>query len=199
MNAQSTGEVLDVVNRFRIVSVGGVGVGKSSLINCVFQVNGAKVSDFKPGDANIDQEITSETNPLFVLHDSKGFEPTDLSTFNVVREFLLKKSDDGLELKDRLHAVWLCIQTPIAGARVVETVDEAFLKLAQEHRIPVVVVFTQYDLLVRKYAEDSENQAQLEFDRSVKSLENAVARLKIEMPPYMNVAGALANTVEREI
>ncbi|KAJ7656143.1 hypothetical protein DFH06DRAFT_1200202 [Mycena polygramma] len=188
MNAQSTGEVLNVVKRFRIVSVGGAGVGKSSLINCVFQVNDAKVSDFKPGDAIIDQEITSETNPLFVLHDSKGFEPTDLSTFNVVREFLLNRSDDGLDLKDRLHAVWLCIQTPIAGARVVETADEAFLKLAHEHRIPVVVVFTQYDLLVRKFTEDSENQAQLEFDRSVKSLENAVARLKIEMPPYINVA-----------
>ncbi|KAF7344043.1 hypothetical protein MVEN_01693800 [Mycena venus] len=192
MNAESTGEVLDVVKRFRIVSVGGAGAGKSSLINCVFQVDDTKVqaqvSDFEPGDANIHQEITSETNPLFVLHDSKGFEPTDLSTFNVVRDFLLKKSDDDLELKERLHAVWLCIRTPIAGARVVETADEAFLKLAHERKIPVVIVFTQYDLLVRKFTEDSENAAKVEFDRSVKSLENAVARLNIDMPPYINVA-----------
>ncbi|KAJ7239924.1 hypothetical protein C8J57DRAFT_1372316 [Mycena rebaudengoi] len=188
MHAESTGEVLNVVKRFRIVSVGGAGTGKSSLINCVFQVNDAKVSDYETGDANIHQEIGSKTNPLFVLHDSKGFEPTDLSTFNVVRKFLLEKSDDGLELKDRLHAVWLCICTPIAGARVLETADEAFLKLAHERKIPVVIVFTQYDLLIRKSREVNDDTAEVEFDHSVKSLKKAVERLNIDMPPYINVA-----------
>ncbi|KAJ7831796.1 hypothetical protein B0H14DRAFT_2592480 [Mycena olivaceomarginata] len=208
MCAQSTEEVLDVVqrqvismctsdqlqttqriNRFRIVSVGGVrvlclqrltiieqtaqaGVDKSSLINSVFQVNDAS-------------RILNPETPI--LSGKSGFKPTDLTTFNAVREFLLRRSDDSLELKDRVHAVWLCIQTPIARARVLETADEVFLKVAHKRKIPVVVVFTQYDLLVRKYTEDCENAATLEFDRCVKSLEDAVARLVIDKFPYINV------------
>ncbi|KAJ7266076.1 hypothetical protein C8J57DRAFT_1229483 [Mycena rebaudengoi] len=154
-------------------------------INNDFWNRDQKVSDFETGDANIHQEITSETNPLFVLHDSKGFEPTDLSTFNVVHDFLLEKSNDDLELKDRLHAVWLCVRTPIAGARVLETADEALPKVAHEHKIPVVIVFTQYDLLVRMHMEDA---AKAEFNPFVQSLKKAVERLAIEMISYINVA-----------
>ncbi|KAJ7337623.1 hypothetical protein DFH08DRAFT_1014892 [Mycena albidolilacea] len=162
------------------------GVGKSSLINCVFDVDDAKVSDFNPGDADIDKEITSERNKLFVLHDSKGFEPADLTTFNVVHDFIIRRSNDQLELKDRLHAAWLCIKTPFAGGRVLEAGDEKFLQLAQEYKVPVVVVFTKYDILVRKpgYTED---KSKAEFMGYVKSLETAADRLGIKMPPYINV------------
>lgn len=65
-----------------------------------------KVSHFIPGEADISHEITSESNSRFVLHDSKGFEPAKMETFNIVRNFILKKSEESLELKDRLHAVW---------------------------------------------------------------------------------------------
>ncbi|KAJ7276781.1 hypothetical protein C8J57DRAFT_1714027 [Mycena rebaudengoi] len=51
------------------------GAGKSSLINSVFTVNDAGSVVFN--------RITSETNPLFVLHDSKGFEPANMNTFKV--------------------------------------------------------------------------------------------------------------------
>ncbi|KAJ6616311.1 hypothetical protein B0H10DRAFT_2037522 [Mycena sp. CBHHK59/15] len=194
-------EILETCKRFRIVSVGGSGAGKSSLINYVFQVNDAKISDYKPGEADIYREITSETNPRFVLHDSEGFEPANIATFDDVRKFILEKSENSLELKDRLHAVWLCIQTPTAGARVVEAGDEQFLQLAHKHQIPVVVVFTQYDRLVRNYmaSEDSsmdpdtlrqrsKNAAQSDFDGYVESLKKAVDRLAIPMPYYINVS-----------
>ncbi|KAF7344039.1 hypothetical protein MVEN_01693400 [Mycena venus] len=61
--------------------------------------------------------------------------------------------------------------------------------------VPVVIVFTQCDLLVRKFTEDIENAAKVEFERSVKSLENAVARLNIDMSPYINVASAAQKSV----
>ncbi|KAJ7918903.1 hypothetical protein B0H13DRAFT_1525044, partial [Mycena leptocephala] len=56
----------------------------------------------KPGEANIYSEITSQTNKLFVLHDSKGFEPSTEDTFDIVNRFIVERSDEGLELKDRL-------------------------------------------------------------------------------------------------
>ncbi|KAJ7915695.1 hypothetical protein B0H13DRAFT_1610139, partial [Mycena leptocephala] len=82
------------------------GAGKSSLINRVFDVNDVKASDSKPGEAEIDLEITSQTNKLFVLHDSKGFEPFKVDTFHIVEQFIRDRSDRGLQLKDRLHAAW---------------------------------------------------------------------------------------------
>jgi hypothetical protein len=63
------------------------------------------VADWKPGEADIDQEFVSKENPFFVLHDSKGFEPGDLATFEIVRKFIERRREEKL-LKDRLHAVW---------------------------------------------------------------------------------------------
>ncbi|KAJ6478701.1 hypothetical protein DFH09DRAFT_1215295 [Mycena vulgaris] len=167
-------------------TIGGAGAGKSSLINCVFKVNDAKVSHFKPGEAGIYSEITSENQSTL------RFEPANMDTFNIVRDFIIAKSDKQLKLKDRLHAVWLCIQTPTHGARVLEAGDEEFLKLAHESQIPVVVVFTQYDRLVRKdnglNKEDSKNAAQRDFDGHVESLKDAAKRLKIGMPSVINVS-----------
>jgi hypothetical protein len=58
--------------------------------------------------------------------------------------------------------------------------------------VPVVVVFTNYDRLVRMYPENREKAAQSAFDVHVKSLQDAADRLRIEMPKYINVSGATA-------
>ncbi|KAJ7243858.1 hypothetical protein B0H12DRAFT_1130266 [Mycena haematopus] len=202
---RSVQETLAECERFRILCVGRTGAGKSKLINHVFQIDKAEVSNYKPGKADIYTEFTSAANPRFVLHDSKGFEPVDASTFDVVRNFIIEKSNKSLKLQDRLHAVWLCIKTPTAGARVLETGDEKLLQLVDECKLPAVVVFTQYDKLIRirkhkaametgtKDPEElrrwSENQAAKDFERCVASLQNAVTRLKLAtIPKYINVS-----------
>ncbi|OAX33211.1 hypothetical protein K503DRAFT_775849 [Rhizopogon vinicolor AM-OR11-026] len=51
-------------------------------------------------------------------------------------------------LGDRLHTVWLCIEVPRAGGRLLETGTEEFLQLKNDGalgNIPVVVVLTKYD------------------------------------------------------
>ncbi|KAF9531333.1 hypothetical protein CPB83DRAFT_848858 [Crepidotus variabilis] len=135
------------IERFRILCVGCSGVGKSSLINLVFGVHKARVSKYIPGESDIEQEYISDQNEYFVLHDSKGFEPGDTSTFNVACNFVSRRSEMK-ELKDRLHAIWLCTETPASGGRIFERGDEKLLQLAHEKGIPTVIVFTRYDKLV---------------------------------------------------
>jgi len=190
----SVEEVLRKYGRFRILSAGKSGSGKSSLINRVFNVNDAKVSDYQPGEANIQSEITSQTNQLFVLHDSKGFEPANTDTFNIVREFVTSRSNKDLDLKDQLHVAWLCIQTPAYNARVLERGEEDFLTLARVYKVPVVVVFTQYDELVYEFVDsghkenEAKEAAKNKFQEHVEILRRATQKLGIEMPQYINVS-----------
>jgi len=136
--------------RFRILVIGKSGVGKSSLINKVFGVTKAMVSHSKPGEAKIDDEITSDQNRQLVLHDSRGFEPGEVDNIQLVRGFIERRSKEPY-IKDRLHAVWLCLEIPCAGGRVMETGVEEFLDLKTSGElgsIPVIAVFTKYDELI---------------------------------------------------
>jgi hypothetical protein len=106
---------------------------------------GQTESHYIRGECDIEKEITSHHNPRFVLHDSKGFEPGESGNLNKVKSFLQARGE-GVELKDRVHAVWcvvfcriteyreksesrLCIRVPFAGGRVFEKGDEEFLQL----------------------------------------------------------------------
>ncbi|KAH9049027.1 hypothetical protein EDB84DRAFT_1574419 [Lactarius hengduanensis] len=142
-------DIIKEVKRFRILSIGRSGVGKSTLINSIFGIDAAHVEDYKPGRADIQQEFGSAENPFFVLHDSKGFEPGDLVNFETVCEFIQQRSQQDLPLSERIHGLWLCIETPTAGSRVLERGDEELLQFAHKNQLPIVVVFTQYDRLER--------------------------------------------------
>jgi len=102
------------------------------------------------GVCDINKEITSPQNPRFVLHDSQGFEPSETGNLQRVKTFVESRGA-GVDLKDRIHAIWLCAQTPFAGGRVFEKGDEEFLKFAKQ--VPIVVVFTQFDRLVCRMEE----------------------------------------------
>ncbi|KAH9025541.1 hypothetical protein EDB85DRAFT_2277262 [Lactarius pseudohatsudake] len=188
--------------RFRILSVGRSGVGKSSLINRVFGIEAAHVEDHKPGEADIQREFVSPDNRYVVLHDSKGFEPGDLSNFETVREFV--RARQKLSLNERIHGLWLCTETPTAGGRVFETGDEKLLQFAHKDQVPIVIVFTQYDRLVRtkeaELREDhphmdptrlhdrGEEEAQKAFQECLESLKRTTNKLGIPVPCYARVS-----------
>ncbi|KAH9054706.1 hypothetical protein EDB87DRAFT_1825086 [Lactarius vividus] len=197
-------DILKTVERIRILTVGRSGVGKSSLINRVFGIDTAHVEENKPGEADIQQEFVSPDNQFFVLHDSKGFEPGDLSNFETVRKFIRQRSGPEVPLGERIHGLWLCTETPTAGGRVFETVDEKLLQFAHKEQVPIVIVFTQYDRLVRtKEAELREDhpdmdrirlhdraveEARKTFDECLQSFQGTVGRLGIPMPRYATVS-----------
>ncbi|KZP27015.1 hypothetical protein FIBSPDRAFT_731619, partial [Athelia psychrophila] len=104
------------------------GMGKSSLINYTFNVDVATVSHQLHGVCDINEPIISPENSRFVLHDSQGFEPGETANLKTVTDFILSRGG-GVNLKDRVHAVWLCVEIPFAGGRVFEVGDEEFLKL----------------------------------------------------------------------
>ncbi|KAN0126342.1 hypothetical protein V8E53_015131 [Lactarius tabidus] len=196
-------DIVKQVERFRILVTGRVGVGKSSLINCVSGINSARVEDQRVGEADIEQEFVSTQNQYFVLHDSKGFEPGDLSNFDIVFKFVEDRSKKHL-LKDRIHALWFCTETPTTGGRVFETGDEKLLQFAHENKVPLMLVFTQYDRLVRtkEYQlrgtpdmvpatlhHQSAEVAQEVFKGTLKSVQVTMDRLRIPMPTCAKVSG----------
>ncbi|KAF8264392.1 hypothetical protein EI94DRAFT_1805870 [Lactarius quietus] len=195
----------ELFNRIRLLTIGRSGVGKSSLINRVFGIRlPLEVEAYKPGEPDIQQEYVSPENQLFVLHDSKGFEPGDLSNFETVCEFLLQRSRQEMPPNETIHSIWLCIETSPVGGRVHEIGDEKLLKFAHEKQIPIVLVFTQYDRLVRTKEfqlrgirdmdlthrrERSVEEARKAFEETLRSLQSTMDQYRIPMPPYVTVSG----------
>ncbi|KAF8265595.1 hypothetical protein EI94DRAFT_1702383 [Lactarius quietus] len=118
--------------RFRILVIGRSGIGKSSLIKHIFGINITPIKDCEAGDVDIEREFQSEENK------------------NVSFSTISKASNLEISKTSRLiHGLWLCVETPTAGGHVLETGDEKLLKLAHEKDLPIVLMFTQYDRLVK--------------------------------------------------
>ncbi|KAF8523355.1 hypothetical protein BU17DRAFT_86101 [Hysterangium stoloniferum] len=132
----------------RILVLGKTGCGKSSLINKVFGVDQTEVSHDGPGQANIHTAFRHSSNTRFILHDSQGFEPGDDTKLNIVKHFIEKLTEEEVPDKDKLHVIWICISVPRAGDRVIETGVQEVFSLAQKRKLPAIIIFTKFDMLV---------------------------------------------------
>ncbi|KAK7005435.1 hypothetical protein R3P38DRAFT_2556886, partial [Favolaschia claudopus] len=133
--------------RLRVLVVGRSGTGRSSLINYVLGIKKQAVSDQTRGVSDIEEEITSPENPRLVLHESRGFEPGEETSLKNAVDFLDARSSDSVAVKDQVHVV-LCIKIPHAGGGVLETGDKKLIEFAFEKKVPLIVVFTQFDKLI---------------------------------------------------
>jgi len=193
----TTERVMLTCPRFRILVIGRTGVGKPSVINAAFGIKKANVSDSKAGVSDINTEIISDDNEQFVLHDSQGFEPGEVDNFEIVKNFIESRSAMP-DIKDKVHAIWLCFGIPRAGGRILETGIENFLQL--ETQIPIVAVFTKYDLLIshmkknmtasKALAEDARKEADAFVEKACIEPLNTAAKKEVTNMTVSSESGA---------
>ncbi|KAK5168339.1 uncharacterized protein LTR77_006908 [Saxophila tyrrhenica] len=128
----------------RVLVCGNTGVGKSTLINKTFGVSVTTSSNRTRGIHDVREEIRFEGRPDLILHDSGGFEAGADEEFQAIESFLKEKSN-AVDVMDRLHVIWFCID--INSPRTLQTATEKlFLAVSQyAHETPIVVVATKKD------------------------------------------------------
>jgi uncharacterized protein (DUF697 family)/GTP-binding protein EngB required for normal cell division len=120
-----------------ILIAGRSGVGKSTLINSVFQGNFAETGQGKPVTKGTLQ-FSKQGIPL-TIYDTRGLEMAEFQqTINELRKLVEDKCSDR-DGNNHIHAAWVCIQED--GRRVEDAEIELHEMLAQH--LPVLGVVTK--------------------------------------------------------
>ncbi|KAG1871531.1 hypothetical protein F4604DRAFT_817052 [Suillus subluteus] len=141
-------EIMDRVSlvdeeKFRFLIIGKAGCGKTTILNKVCGENVAdKPSEFR-GVHDIYKEMEFKDNRRMVVHDSEGFEAGHKREFQVVKRFIESRSRKKI-LHEQLHMIWYCLQT---NSRPIQQSEKLFF--ASEHNVPVIAIFTKFDLFVQ--------------------------------------------------
>jgi uncharacterized protein (DUF697 family) len=123
--------------RVNLLVAGKTGVGKSTLINAVFQGNFASTGQGRPATKNT-RKIKKKGVPLYIF-DTRGLElDRFLESLTELEDLIcgLAQSEDP---NDHIHCAWLCISE---DGRRVEDAEIKLLDLLAKH-LPVVVVITK--------------------------------------------------------
>jgi uncharacterized protein (DUF697 family)/predicted GTPase len=120
-----------------ILIAGRTGVGKSTLINAVFQGSMAETGQGRPV-TRCTREITKEGIPLTIL-DTRGLELAAFKDTMAELETLIAERRQDRDPRRHVHAAWLCIQED--GRRV----EDAEIELQQilARHMPVIGVITK--------------------------------------------------------
>ena len=120
-----------------ILIAGKTGVGKSTLINAVFQGNFATTGEGKPVTQET-REIKKDDIPLN-LYDTRGLELKEYKkTFQDLENFIKKKNNDS-DAMNHIHMAWICIDE---SSRRVEDAEIELCDLLSKH-MPVIGVITK--------------------------------------------------------
>lgn len=136
-------EKLRNLKKLNIIVVGKSGVGKSTLINEMFQGNLAETGIGRPVTDKI-RKIEKKGYPM-AIYDTPGFELSKGQQTKVKDEILelIKQGNLSCDINNAIHCIWYCIN--VAGNRTFDETEIKWIKELTESniRVPVIVVLTQ--------------------------------------------------------
>jgi uncharacterized protein (DUF697 family)/GTP-binding protein EngB required for normal cell division len=120
-----------------VLIAGRTGVGKSTLINSIFQGNFATTGQGRPVTQNT-REITKDGIPLSIF-DTRGLEMADFSsTMKSLKTFISDRHNER-DQKKHIHVAWVCVEEDLRRLEDAETALAAMLA----GFMPVVGVITK--------------------------------------------------------
>jgi len=130
-------KALNEMGTTNIIIAGKTGVGKSTLINSVFEGNMADTGQGKPVTNNIKQ-ITKDSIPVSI-YDTKGLELDNYKevTKELVGKVKEKRTEDHNE---HIHVAWICISE---DSRRIENQEIELANALANEGIPVIAVITK--------------------------------------------------------
>ena len=120
-----------------VLIAGRTGVGKSTLINAVFQDNIAETGQGRPVTRNT-REITKEGVPLTIF-DTRGLEMSEFKMTSSELEKLIKDRCSDRDPNRHIHVAWLCLHE---DGRRVEDAEVELHEMLSKH-MPLVTVITK--------------------------------------------------------
>ena len=138
-------------DHFNIILIGKTGIGKSTLINGVFEFpkdGGAKTGDGKPITQEY-EEFISDKRKYLRLIDSRGIEIGENgvdAVFNSTKELIEKRAREG-DPDKLIHCIWYCFRSSDLRFENIEK-ETLSLLMSQynDNKLPIIIVITQnYD------------------------------------------------------
>ncbi len=131
-------EALRERGHVNILIAGRTGVGKSTLINAVFQGNFATTGQGRPITTKT-REIRKEGVPLSIF-DTRGLEMADFNETLGALKTLINERTRLPDHNQHIHVAWVCIAE---DSRRVEPAEESLVKMLADRNIPVIAVITK--------------------------------------------------------
>jgi uncharacterized protein (DUF697 family)/predicted GTPase len=132
-------EAQDGLGHVNIIIAGRTGVGKSTLINAVFEGDFAVTGHGRPVTQSI-KEITKDGIPLTIF-DTKGLEMADYKNcFDELGQLIQSRNLKDADPMRHIHVAWLCVHE---DGRRVEDAEIDLHNMLAKHSIPVIGVITK--------------------------------------------------------
>ncbi|MGL5384001.1 MAG: GTPase [Culicoidibacterales bacterium] len=172
---QALEEVKQSIQKPNILVAGATGVGKSSLINHLFDFDLAKIGSGEPETRGVNRHEKADKPVVFF--DSEGYElgAEKISHFETVVLNFIDEKQELSNQEEHIHLVWYCIS---AGNKRVTNLDIEMLQKIQNKKLPVAILVTQID----KVDEEELEQITNVLKNSVPTIEYFTMSIDPEVP-----------------